>query len=279
MTSPFVPGPVLRIAGAPDGPLAGLTFAAKDLFDVAGHPTGGGNPDWARAHPSRRATPGRCSACSTPAPRWSARPSPTRSRSASSARTRSTARRSTRARPTACPAARRRAPPRPWPGAVRHRARHRHRRLGAGAGELLRPLRHPADPRPARSDRHDAAGAELRHHRLVRARRRRPSRASPRCCSASRPRRSCRRASCRRRRLRPRGRRDVRPRSSRWCAGCRAGEGRARGAAGAAGAVGLGARAAHAAVLRGLARPSRTGSIATTRACVQRGAQPGAGAP
>ena len=51
MTSPFVPSPPLRIAGAPNGPLAGLTFAAKDLFDVAGHPTGGGNPDWARQHP------------------------------------------------------------------------------------------------------------------------------------------------------------------------------------------------------------------------------------
>ena len=51
MTSAFVPGPPLRIAGAPDGPLAGLTFAAKDLFDVAGYPTGGGNPDWARQHP------------------------------------------------------------------------------------------------------------------------------------------------------------------------------------------------------------------------------------
>ena len=51
MTSPFVAGPPLRIAGAPDGPLAGLTFAAKDLFDVAGYPTGGGNPDWARTHP------------------------------------------------------------------------------------------------------------------------------------------------------------------------------------------------------------------------------------
>ncbi len=49
--SPFVPGPAVRIAGAPGGPLAGLTFAAKDLFDVAGHPTGGGNPDWARQHP------------------------------------------------------------------------------------------------------------------------------------------------------------------------------------------------------------------------------------
>src|SRR5438552_2430037 len=51
MTSPFVPGPPVRIAGAPRGPLTGLTFADKDLFDVAGHPTGGGNPDWARQHP------------------------------------------------------------------------------------------------------------------------------------------------------------------------------------------------------------------------------------
>ena len=51
MSSPFVAGPPLRIAGAPGGPLAGLTFAAKDLFDVAGHPTGGGNPDWARQNP------------------------------------------------------------------------------------------------------------------------------------------------------------------------------------------------------------------------------------
>ncbi len=47
----FVPGPRLRIEGRPGGPLSGLTFAAKDLFDVAGHPTGGGNPDWARSNP------------------------------------------------------------------------------------------------------------------------------------------------------------------------------------------------------------------------------------
>jgi amidase len=52
VTSPFVPGSAVRIAGAPSGPLGGLTFAAKDLFDVAGHPTGGGNPDWARQHPT-----------------------------------------------------------------------------------------------------------------------------------------------------------------------------------------------------------------------------------
>ena len=52
MTSPFVAGPSVRIPGSPNGPLAGLTFAAKDLFDVAGHRTGGGNPDWARQNPA-----------------------------------------------------------------------------------------------------------------------------------------------------------------------------------------------------------------------------------
>lgn len=47
----FVPGERFRIDGKPGGPLAGLIFAAKDLFDVAGRPTGGGNPDWPRGRP------------------------------------------------------------------------------------------------------------------------------------------------------------------------------------------------------------------------------------
>src|SRR5246500_2340182 len=50
-TNAFVPGPRVIVEGAPTGRLAGLTFAAKDLFDVAGYPTGGGNPDWARQNP------------------------------------------------------------------------------------------------------------------------------------------------------------------------------------------------------------------------------------
>src|SRR5215470_1021174 len=50
-TAPFVPGPRIRIEGRSNGPLTGLTFAAKDLFDVEGQPTGGGNPDWARWRP------------------------------------------------------------------------------------------------------------------------------------------------------------------------------------------------------------------------------------
>ncbi len=47
----FVPGPRVRIEGKAGGPLAGLTFAAKDLFDVAGVPTGGGNHDWPTGRP------------------------------------------------------------------------------------------------------------------------------------------------------------------------------------------------------------------------------------
>lgn len=52
----FLPGPRARLHGALDGPLAGVKLAAKDLFDVAGYPTGYGNPDWARTHPVPGAT-------------------------------------------------------------------------------------------------------------------------------------------------------------------------------------------------------------------------------
>ena len=51
-TEAFVPGPRTHLAGAATGPLAGLTFAVKDLIDIAGVPTGGGNPDWPRFAPT-----------------------------------------------------------------------------------------------------------------------------------------------------------------------------------------------------------------------------------
>jgi len=38
------------LPGAASGPLSGLSFAAKDIFDVAGYVTGGGNPDWKATH-------------------------------------------------------------------------------------------------------------------------------------------------------------------------------------------------------------------------------------
>jgi amidase len=48
----------LRLPGTPGGPLSGLTFAAKDNFDVAGHPTGAGSPDWLRTHgPAEKTAP------------------------------------------------------------------------------------------------------------------------------------------------------------------------------------------------------------------------------
>lgn len=46
----FIPDGRFAIAGAKDGPLARVPFAAKDLFDIQGRVTGCGNPDWARTH-------------------------------------------------------------------------------------------------------------------------------------------------------------------------------------------------------------------------------------
>lgn len=40
----------LNISGSSSGPLSGLTFAAKDLFDIKGLVTGAGNPDWLATH-------------------------------------------------------------------------------------------------------------------------------------------------------------------------------------------------------------------------------------
>ena len=41
----------VALDGVAAGPLRGLTFAAKDVFDVAGHRTGNGNPVWLETHP------------------------------------------------------------------------------------------------------------------------------------------------------------------------------------------------------------------------------------
>ena len=40
----------VALKGAPAGPLSGLNFGAKDVFDVAGHISGCGNPDWLATH-------------------------------------------------------------------------------------------------------------------------------------------------------------------------------------------------------------------------------------
>ncbi len=39
------------VTGASTGPLAGLTAAVKDMYDIAGYRTGNGNPTWLASHP------------------------------------------------------------------------------------------------------------------------------------------------------------------------------------------------------------------------------------
>ena len=68
MSSPFTGGPPIdplgafcvenhaALRGSAGGPLAGLTFAAKDVFDIAGSRTGFGNPAWLESHPPATST-------------------------------------------------------------------------------------------------------------------------------------------------------------------------------------------------------------------------------
>ena len=48
----------IEVKGAASGPLAGLTCAVKDIYDIAGGKTGFGCPDWLRTHgPAARTAP------------------------------------------------------------------------------------------------------------------------------------------------------------------------------------------------------------------------------
>jgi amidase len=46
----------IEMLGASHGPLAGLTFGVKDIYDIAGVGTAFGNPDWLRTHPVPKKT-------------------------------------------------------------------------------------------------------------------------------------------------------------------------------------------------------------------------------
>lgn len=46
----WMPGGRFELPGRAGGPLAGLRFVAKDIFDVAGHATSAGNPTWLATH-------------------------------------------------------------------------------------------------------------------------------------------------------------------------------------------------------------------------------------
>jgi amidase len=46
----------VALDGSGTGPLAGLTLAVKDVYDIAGHRTGNGNPVWLETHPPAERT-------------------------------------------------------------------------------------------------------------------------------------------------------------------------------------------------------------------------------
>jgi amidase len=46
----------VALGGSGDGPLAGLTCGVKDIYDIAGHKTGFGSPDWLRTHAAAAGT-------------------------------------------------------------------------------------------------------------------------------------------------------------------------------------------------------------------------------
>src|SRR6202011_1020339 len=51
--SAFVPHELAApVAGAAAGPLAGLSAAAKDMYDIAEYRTAGGSPEWLEPHPA-----------------------------------------------------------------------------------------------------------------------------------------------------------------------------------------------------------------------------------
>src|SRR5690348_8885866 len=52
----FIPHDKVHLTGAPTGPLKEIRFASKDIFDIAGHVTGCGNPDWLASHGPATAT-------------------------------------------------------------------------------------------------------------------------------------------------------------------------------------------------------------------------------
>ena len=51
----FLDGPAVTEPAARSGPLSGKSFAAKDVFDIAGHRTGNGQPVWLATHPPAEA--------------------------------------------------------------------------------------------------------------------------------------------------------------------------------------------------------------------------------
>ena len=168
LSGPSFPGRVWSGRRLGLGRLSGLTFAVKDLFDVAGSVTTYGNPDWARTPSGRhrdRAGRHRSVAGGRPA----GRQDQDRGAGLRTDRREHLARHphqpartgpvSRRVELRLCRGGRR--------GPGRFRAWLRYRRIGAHSGQLLWPVRHPPQLRRGQPGRRVPAGAQLRHRRLV----------------------------------------------------------------------------------------------------------------
>ena len=161
----------VALKGSGSGPLAGLTFAAKDIFEIAGARTGFGQPDWLRTHPPAQRNR-RGGAASARRRRRSRRQDPLR-RALLQPDRRECALRHAAERECAGPRAGRiveRVGGRGRGRAGRFRARHRLRRLDPHSGELLRHHRAASDARARLGQGRAAVRPELRRGRLVRAR-------------------------------------------------------------------------------------------------------------
>ena len=163
----FVPGPLAGHAPLGTGRLSGLSFALKDLFDLAGTVTTYGNPDWARTHAPAVATAPVVVALLQAGARLMGK---TKTQELAYGLTgenvwhgtRSTRRAGAISRRIKLRLGRRRCR---VPG--RFRTGLGYRRVGAHPGELLRPVRHPSQPWGDQPGRRMPAGAEFRHLRLV----------------------------------------------------------------------------------------------------------------
>jgi Amidase len=159
-TSFYVPHDIeAPIAGSVSGPLAGLTAAVKDLYDVAGTRTGGGSPEWLAAQQpalAHAAAVAKILAAGATVTGKTACDEFFYSGSGINAHYGAP----TNVRAGAHPGrVVERIGSRGRGQCVRFRARQRHRRLGTHAGVLLRRVRAAADPRPHRSRRSHGDGA------------------------------------------------------------------------------------------------------------------------
>lgn len=164
----FLDYPQIEVPHAATGPLAGLTLGVKDIFDVAYHPTGGGNPQFPGASKPATATAPSVQKLLDAGAAYVGKtqteeltfsligqnvhfPHPVNPK----ARDRVTGGSSSGS--AAAVAA--------WP--VRHRDGIGHRRLRARPGQLLRPDRPARDAWPALARKDDAARPQPRRFRLV----------------------------------------------------------------------------------------------------------------